>query len=288
MRAFLRSKAALAHRAGGDGHSPLPKSSTLETGLYVGEVVHQRFAPKIHRLKYHIFQVLLDLDHLDEDLKQVRFFSRNHFNLFGFYDRDHGPDQATSRTAPLAERMRTLLSTKGLYESGDRLFLMAMPRVLGFVFNPISLYFAQGADDQLKAIVYEVNNTFGDRHSYVLPVLNSEPRIRQKSEKHLHVSPFMDMNMAYDFDLTPPEANFILNIHLKQLEADRSFTKMLFAGFTARRQPLTDGVLLRQFFTMPFMTFKVVLGIHWEALLLIFKGLRLKPKPPTNKSSVSI
>lgn len=260
----------------------------MKTSLYVGEVVHQRFAPKTHSLRYHIFQILLDLDQLDEDLKPVRFFSRNRFNLFGFYDRDHGPDQAASRTASLAERMRDMLSGKGLYDTGDRLFLMAMPRVLGFVFNPISLYFVQNADNQTKAVVYEVNNTFGDRHSYVLPVHNSGPRIQQKSEKHLHVSPFMDMNMAYDFDLTTPDAQFILNIRLKQLEADRSFTNMLFAGFTAKRETLNNGALLRLFCIMPFMTLKVVLGIHWEALLLIFKGLRLKPKPPTEKSSVSI
>ncbi len=262
--------------------------SRIETGLYVGEVMHQRFAPKSHRLSYHIFQVLLDLDNLDEDLKPVRFFSRNRFNLFGFYDRDHGPDQAASRTASLADRMRVMLSEKGLYETGDRLFLMAMPRVLGFVFNPISLYFVQNSDDQVRAIVYEVNNTFGDRHSYILPVQSTGPRIRQKSEKHLHVSPFMDMNMAYEFDLTAPGADFSLNIRLKQQQSNRAFKDMLFAGFTAKRQVLNDSALLRLFFVMPFMTLKVVLGIHWEALLLVFKGLRLKPKPPTEKSSVSL
>ena len=258
----------------------------MQTGLYTGEVVHQRFAPKAHRLSYHIFEVLLDLDHLD-DLK-LCFFSRNHFNLFGFYDRDHGPDKAESHGASLRERMTTLLRANGLYEAGDRLFLMAMPRVLGFVFNPISLYFAQGRDGVMKAIIYEVNNTFGDRHSYVMPVLGADRRIRQNSEKKLHVSPFMAMDMAYEFDLVAPEETFALKIQVRQPQDDRSLKQMLFAGFAAKYEPLRDTSLLRLFFTMPLMTLGVVVGIHWEALILYAKGMRLKPKPPTERSSVSV
>lgn len=258
----------------------------MQTGLYTGEVVHQRFAPKTHRLSYHIFQVLLDLDHLD-DVK-ARFFSRNRFNLFGFYDRDHGPDKAQSRDAPLRDRMTALLQAHGLYEPGDSLFLMAMPRVLGFVFNPISLYFAQGPDGAMKAVVYEVNNTFGDRHSYVMPVHGADKRIRQASEKKLHVSPFMAMNMAYDFDLVAPEETFALKIQVRQQQDDRSLKQILFAGFTARYEALRDIALLRLFFTMPLMTLGVVVGIHWEALILFVKGMRLKPKPPTDRSSVSV
>ena len=258
----------------------------MQTGIYTGDVVHQRFAPKAHRLSYHIFQVLLDLDHLD-DIK-TRLFSRNRFNLFGFYDRDHGPDKAASRDAPLRERMTALLLAHGLYEADDRLFLMAMPRVLGFVFNPISLYFAQRPDGTMKAVIYEVNNTFGDRHSYVLPVHGAGKRIRQNSEKKLHVSPFMDMNMAYEFDLIAPEETFALKIQLHQQQDDRSMKHMLFAGFAATYEPLHDAALGRLSVVMPLMTIGVVIGIHWEALLLFVKGMRLKPKPPTQRSSVSV
>ena len=258
----------------------------MQTGIYTGEVVHQRFAPKAHRLSYHIFQVLLDLDRIDEI--KARLLSRNRFNLFSFYDSDHGPDKATSRAAPLRERMTELLLAHGLYEPGDRLFLMAMPRVLGFVFNPISLYFAQRPDGTMRAVVYEVNNTFGDRHSYVLPVHGMTKRIRQNSEKKLHVSPFMDMNMAYEFDLIVPESTFALKIQLRQQQNDRSLKDMLFAGFTATYEPLRDAALARLFVLMPLMTLGVAAGIHWEALLLFIKGMRLKPKPPTAKSSVSV
>ncbi len=254
----------------------------IQSGVYAGEVVHQRFAPKPHRLKYSIFQVLLDLDHLD-DLKRLKTFSHNRFNLFGLYDRDHGPDQADTQT-PLKDRMAALLAANGLYAPGDRIYLLTMPRVLGFAFNPISLYFVQNTDDIMKAVIYEVNNTFGDRHSYILPVRASDRHIHQHATKRLHVSPFMDTrDMAYDFDLTAPEERFALNIRLMR----KSSQKMLFASFVAERRALSDKTLLSLFAGMPLMTLKVVWGIHWEALKIWLKGIGLKPKPPTPKSSVS-
>ncbi|CAL4866041.1 hypothetical protein MMA231_00278 [Asticcacaulis sp. MM231] len=138
------------------------------------------------------------------------------------------------------------------YVNSDRLFLLAMPRILGFVFNPISLYFVQASDGAMKAVVYEVNNTFGDRHSYVLPVRQNVSNqthrpIHQAADKRLHVSPFMDMDMAYDFELIPPEDTFVLNIRLKQQTDGGIFRDMLFAGFTAKREALRDSALLRLF-----------------------------------------
>ena len=258
--------------------------AAIRPGIYAGEVVHQRFPPRPHRLRYSIFQVLLDLDRIDEDLKDLRSFSHNRFNLFGFHDGDHGPDQADT-AAPLKDRMAALLAGHGLYETGDRIFLLTMPRLLGFAFNPISLYFVQNTDDMLKAMVYEVNNTFGDRHSYVLPVKGQGRHIRQHAGKRLHVSPFMATGgMAYDFDVAPPEDRFVLNIRL----VNGASQKVLFAGFVAERRPLSDKTLLHLFAAMPLMTLKVVWGIHWEALRLWLKGVGLKPKPPTPKSSVSI
>ncbi len=254
----------------------------MKTGLYAGEVVHQRFAPKQHRLAYHIFQVLLDLDRVDADLKQTRLLSRNRFNLFGFYDGDHGPDQ-TDRTGSLRDRMVTMLRTRDAWRDGDRVFLLTMPRVLGFVFNPISLYFVAAPDDSVRTVVYEVNNTFGDRHSYVMPVRDTGRTIHQHSGKRLHVSPFMETTgLSYDFDLIAPAETFALKIDLKSGEQ-----RMLFAGFTARREALTDKALWRLFLSLPLMTLKVVAGIHWEALKIWLKGIGLKPKPPTPKSGIS-
>jgi hypothetical protein len=254
----------------------------MEPGLYIGEVIHQRFAPRPHRLSYHIFQMLIDLNRVP----QTRTLSHNRFNLFSFYDRDHGPVQEDT-AGSLYDRMAGMLREKGLYTDVDRIWLLTMPRVLGFVFNPISLYFLQSLNGQLKAVIYEVNNTFGDRHSYVLPVTTDTRHIRQHSDKRLHVSPFMDTrDMAYDFDLTAPGETFALKIRLRH-HAPEGVRDMLFAGFTARRTPITDTALWKLFWTMPLMTLKVVAGIHWEALKIVLKGIRLRPKPPTEKSSVS-
>jgi len=259
-------------------------TARLKSSVYAGDVVHQRFAPRPHRLSYSIFQVLLDLDSIDADLKDLRSFSHNRFNLFGFYDRDHGPDQAKTG-APLKERVAAMLAEHGLHTTGDRIFLLAMPRILSFAFNPISLYFVQSTDDVLKAVIYEVNNTFGDRHSYVLPVRDDGRHIHQHAPKRLHVSPFMDTrDMSYAFDLTAPEDRFALNIRLMK----KSSQKMLFASFVAERRSLSDKTLLSLFAAMPLMTLKVVWGIHWEALKIWLKGIGLKPKPPTPKSSVSL
>ena len=255
----------------------------MEAGLYSGEVVHRRYAPKQHRLAYNIFQVLLDLDRVDDDLEANRLLSRNRFNLFGFYDRDHGPDQA-DKTGSLRDRMVAMLGERDAWIEGDRVFLLTMPRVLGFVFNPISLYFVVTPDNRVRTVVYEVNNTFGDRHSYVMPVRDSGRTIHQRSGKKLHVSPFMETKgHSYDFDLIAPAETFTLKINLKKGDQ-----RMLFAGFTARREGLSDKALWKLFLGLPLMTVKVVAGIHWEALKIWLKGIGLKPKPPTPKSGISV
>lgn len=261
------------------------KTDAPRSGLYVGTVVHQRFRPKRHCLSYRMFQILLDLDRLDAELMPLRLLSHNRFNLFGFNDQDHGPDQTDCR-APLKDRVRALLLTHGL--EADRLFLLTMPRVLGFVFNPISVYFAYGRSGRIKAVIYEVNNTFGDRHSYVMPVPKENGHIRQGTDKRLHVSPFMETcDMSYAFDLTPPTDVFALNIRL-QRKVGAGAEDMLFAGFAAQRKDLTDAQLWRLFWTVPLLTLKVVAGIHWEAAKLMLKGVWLKPKPPTPRSGISV
>ncbi|MDC7683956.1 DUF1365 domain-containing protein [Asticcacaulis sp. BYS171W] len=257
----------------------------ITPALYAGPVTHHRFAPKVHHLEYSIFQILLDLDRLEQTIRPLKTLGLNRFNWLGFYERDHGPVKGDT-TAPLRDRIVALLAPRGLYKATDKLFLLAMPRVLGFVFNPIALYFVQKADGGLRTVVYQVNNTFGDRHCYVLPVREAGP-IHQAASKRLHVSPFMDMDMAYRFDLIPPEERFSLHILLEQVTGDRR-DRMLTATFKARREPLTDRVLMRYFRSMPLMTLKVVWGIHWEALKLWLKGIKYRPGPKSPPEPFSV
>jgi len=254
------------------------------SALYVGRVRHHRKAPHPHSLSYGTYQLLLDIEAIDRAASRSRWFSHNGFNLFSFYDQDHGPQQAEARSGSLAARIRLLLESNDLYTDSDRLFLMAMPRFLGFVFNPISLYFHYSHKGKLLNILYEVNNTFGDRHTYILTVTHDEDDgIKdQSSRKRLHVSPFMDMEMRYRFQIENPAKDFSLRILL--LEEDRL---MLTADLDLCRQEINDLALIKRAFFMPFMTIGVVLAIHWEALLIWLKGNSYRDKPQTIKSSVS-
>jgi uncharacterized protein len=248
--------------------------------LYRGQVMHARMKPKAHRFSYGVYNLLIDIDSLPQANAISRFFSVGGFNLLSFQPTDHG-DGVT----PLAEHLRTLLRDAGLTDAPKRILLLCYPRVLGFVFNPISVYFAYGAADRLIGVVYEVRNTFGDIHTYVAPVAEgelSDAGLRQERNKLLHVSPFMDMPMRYRFRLRPPGDDIAVRI----LETDGE-GPILAATFTGRLTPLTTWGALKAFVSVPLLTLKVVAGIHYEAMKLWFKGVRFfgRPAPPPPAST---
>ncbi len=250
------------------------------SALYVGEVVHQRFAPRRHRLKYPLFQILFDLDDLPTLSRRLRLFSHNRFNAFSFHDADHGAGAA----APLRDYVERILSGAGLATGGGRILLLCLPRVLGWVFNPLSIYYCHGPDGDLVAMIYEVSNTFGERHSYVIPAVASEGPIVQSCRKGFYVSPFMDMEMTYDFRLTRPGETLATTIYGR----DASGAPLIFAAFTGRRRALADGALARILVGFPLLTLGVMAAIHWEALLLAFKGLRLRIRPAPPPEPVTV
>jgi DUF1365 family protein len=255
------------------------------SALYTGAVTHQRFAPRRHHLRYAMFQMLFDLDETSSLSNHLRLFSQNAFNLVSFHDRDHGD----GRDGPLRGWVEETLDRAGAPIDGGRILLLCMPRVLGHVFNPLSIYFCHRRDGALAAMLYEVNNTFGERHSYLIPVSDSaadpmDAPIRQSCAKAFHVSPFMDMAMTYDFQITPPGETLATTVHGK----DAAGALLLAAAFTGVRQPVTDGVLARAVLTHPLLTLKVVAAIHLEAAKLLLKGLRLRPCPPAPSEPVSV
>ena len=234
--------------------------------LYVGEVMHARMRPVGHRFRYRVANLLIDLDRLAEAGRMSRFFSVGRFNLFSFHEKDHGARDGSG----LRAHVDRMAAGAGL-DRPDRVLLLCYPRVCGFVFNPISVYFAFGRDGQVTALFYEVNNTFGDGHTYVAPVEPGEATaagIRQSRDKRLHVSPFLPMEQRYHFRVLPPGEGLRLRI----LETDGA-GPTLSATFAGRRRRLTTGALARVFAAMPFHTIKVVAGIHWEAARLYLKGV---------------
>lgn len=250
-----------------------PQQSEPAALLYRGDVMHARLKPMSHRFVYRVLNLLIDLDRLQDADRQSRLFGVNRHALYSFNERDHGPRDGT----PLAAHVRGLAANAGVDLSGGRILLLCYPRLLGYAFNPLSVYYGYRADGTLALLVYEVRNTFGDHHSYVCPVGPGEISaggIRQARNKRMYVSPFIGMEMRYHFRLTPPGDD--LKIRILETDAEGP---LLAATFHGRRYPLTSPHLLAAFLSLPFVTLKVIGGIHYEAARLWLKGARLFPRP---------
>jgi DUF1365 family protein len=239
--------------------------------LYFGEVMHARLKPIGHRFSYHVMSLLIDLDRLDEADRQSPLFAVNRAALYSFYEADHGERDGSSLRA-YAQRCA---AARGIDLTGGRVLLLCYPRLFGYTFNPLSAYFCYSAGGGLALIVYEVRNTFGELHPYVLPVQPGEisaAGVRQQQDKLFYVSPFIEMAMRYHFRVSPPGHS----VKLRILETDNE-GPLLAAAFSGRRRGLTTAALLRSCFSLPLVTFKIVAAIHWEALRLWLKGTRLVP-----------
>jgi hypothetical protein len=240
--------------------------------LYFGDVMHARLKPRGHRFSYRVMNLLIDLDRLDEADRQSPLFAVNRTALYSFSEADHGARDGSS----LRTYVQRQAAARGIDLSGGRVLLLCYPRLFGYTFNPLSAYFCYRADGELALIIYEVRNTFGGIHPYVLPVQPgeiSEAGVRQQQDKLFYVSPFVEMAMRYHFRVSPPGHS----VKLRILETDRE-GPLLSAAFSGRRRDLTTAALLGSFFSLPLVPFKIVAAIHWEALRLWLKGIRLVPR----------
>ena len=242
--------------------------------------MHQRLRPRRHRLRCRIFQLLLDLDELPALDAGLRLFGHNRPALVSFHDKDHGPSDG----APLRAYVEGQLARAGIDLAAGRIQILCMPRVLGQAFNPLSLYFCHHRSGELAAILYEVNNTFGQRHSYLIPVdASPDGLVRQACDKAFYVSPLQPMAMRYAFTVRPPgEALFVA------VDSSDDDGPMLHAAFTARRAELSDAAILRAFLAAPLLMLKVLAGIHWEALRIWLKGGRFHGRPPLPGEAVTV
>ena len=257
-----------------------PEPSHAAAALYVGHVMHARMKPFTHRFRYTVFSLLIDVDRLDDASAMTPLFSVERFNLLSFRSGDHGPRDGSSVRAHVDK----LLAESGVAERPARVMLLCYPRIMGFTFNPLSVYYCFDASDELSALVYEVRNTFGQIHSYVAPVQaheRSAHEVRQERDKLFYVSPFLEMPLRYRFRLTKPDETLKLRI----LEVDHE-GPILAAAFAGERRPFTTASLLKVCAAIPLLTFKVVAGIHWEALKIWLKGAKIQPRPqPPERAS---
>jgi DUF1365 family protein len=244
---------------------------SFRSSLYVGSVMHRRLRPRAHRLRYRVFWMLLDLDEIEDVSRGLKLFSHNRFNALSFHDADHGDGSGR----PLRGQVEHHLRDANIEIDGGPIKLLCMPRMFGYGFNPLSIYFCYRRNGSLAALFYEVRNTFGERHSYLLPVDHVAGTVAdQHCEKVFYVSPFMDMAMHYAFRVAIPDERVSVAIRTSDQDG-----LMLFAALSGARVALTDAALLRAVLSHPLLPLKVIGAIHWHALRLLLKGLRLRPRP---------
>lgn len=240
-------------------------TNSYNSALFVGPVVHRRMRPKRHHLSYKVFALLLDLDELPLLERNCRLFGYNRRAVVSFWDRDHGDGTGDN----LRGWIEAKLVEAGLTPDGGAIRVLCYPRILGYAFNPLTVYFSYRRDGTPAAILYEVSNTFRERHTYVIPVEDPEaPVIRQRCDKDFYVSPFLPMDCTYHFRIVVPGSS--VAVAIRQEDADGL---LLGASFNGRRRTFTAAALAAVLARYPAMALKVVAGIHWEALRLWLKRL---------------
>lgn len=236
---------------------------TQTSAIYAGEVVHTRTRPKRHALRYRVFSLLLDLDELTTLDRALRLFTVNRRGLFSFFEKDHGDGSVGGLKTWVTAR----LADAGIDADNLQVKVLCYPRIFGYAFNPLTVYYCYGRDGALRAIIYEVCNTFHERHAYVIPASGGKDEaITHACGKELYVSPFVPMDCRYDFTLHPPEDS--VRVAIRESDRDGMF---LYAMFKGERRALDDRALALAFLRYPLMTLKVTGAIHWEALRLWLK-----------------
>lgn len=251
----------------------------MNSALYLGSVVHRRLRPKKHRLRYRVFFLLIDLDELSALSRTLRLFSLGRFNLFSFIPEDH----LFRKTGDLRDEIQDILRDAGMEMGGGSIRLLTMPRILGYGFNPLSIFFCYREDGELQAILYEVHNTFGQTHCYLSSAAGRAQTRSHACPKAFYVSPFLPMDMVYSFRIRPPGDDFALSISVADADGD-----LLFATQRLERRKLDDRALSRAFLTHPLLTLKVIAGIHYEALLIWLKGVGLYARPAPPQRTITI
>jgi len=251
----------------------------INSCIYSGNVIHKRFKPKEHFFKYKVFSLFIDLSELNELNDKLKFFSLNKFNLISFYEKDHGERDGTS----LFDWVKKNLSTNEISTDNIKVKLLCYPRILGYVFNPLSIFFIYDKNENLISILYEVKNTFDEQHTYVFKVKGQNKLIQNNCSKKFHVSPFIEMDCNYFFKILNPDQK--LSIVIDQYDQEG---KILFASQDGVRSDLTSKNLMNFYLKHPLMTFKIISAIHFEAFKLWIKGIKFIKKKFKIKNNITV
>ena len=244
----------------------------MESALYVGKLRHRRFTPRTHAFSYPVYMAFLDVDRLPELMRISAFSSYNKWNVTAYCERDHFGNSAASLRARLAEDA----AAQGLQLPDGQIFLLTHLRYFGYVFNPVSFYYFYDRAGDLPMMMAEVNSTFGERHNYWLHsgCQRSSAANRYSTSKKMHVSPFMGMDLQYDWIFTPPGDHLVA--HMNTLQSGKAFFD---ATLELERRPWEARALRRVLATYPLMTLRVIAAIHWQALRLWLKHVPVFTHP---------
>jgi DUF1365 family protein len=247
--------------------------------IYTGNVIHKRFKPKIHYFKYKVFSLLVDLSELELLDKSLKIFSYNKFNIVSFYDKDHGARDGSSIKKWVIDNLK-----KNNINTNDiQIKLLCYPRIFGYVFNPLSVFYIYDNYSNLISILYEVKNTFGEQHTYIFKTNIKDNLIQHVCKKKFHVSPFIKMDCIYFFRLLKPSNKISIIIDQNDKEG-----KILYASQDGLRSKINNENLIKSYLTHPLMTFKIILAIHYEAFKLWSKGIKFIKKGFKIKNNITI
>ena len=248
------------------------------SSIYNGHVIHKRFWPKKHFFKYKVFSLLIDLSELYQLEKELTLFSYNKFNVLSFYDIDHGPRDGSS----LIDWVKENMTKNNINTDGITIKLLCYPRIWGYVFNPLSVFFVYDKNSNLVSILYEVKNTFNEQHTYIFKLQKTEKLIEHSCRKKFHVSPFIEMNCTYYFKIAKPGEK--ISVYIDQYDNEN---KLLVALQEGIKVILNNKNLIKVFFSHPMMSFKIILAIHFEAFKLWIKRVKFVKKKFKIKNNIT-
>ena len=250
----------------------------MTSSIYNGTVIHKRFKPKTHYFKYNVFSLLIDLSELDHLDNKIKFFSCNKFNLVSFYEKDHGDRDGKS----LIDWVKKNLDDNNVNSKNIKIKLLCYPRILGYVFNPLSVFYVYDIDERIICILYEVKNTFGEQHTYIFKVNDDKNLYQHNCLKKFHVSPFIEMDCKYFFRILKPGEK--ISVIIDQYQTDE---KILYASQDGKRVNFNTKELIKSYIKHPLMTFKIISAIHYEAFKLWLKGIRFIKKTLNIKNNIT-
>lgn len=261
-------------------------SNSKSIQLCFGQVRHKRLRPTLNAFAYRVYFLRLPLRAMEQQGIGARWFSRNRFNLLSFHDKDHGDGKQ-----PLTAWADALLASEGITDADGEIWLQTFPRVLGYVFNPVSFWFFHRKDGSLRAILCAVQNTFGEKHDYLLDTGDAMPYgVELQAKKVFHVSPFFPIQGGYRFRFMRSDRSIGARRReatVARIDYGDENGPLLNTSVSGDAHALSDLRIARAFFLYPLMTFGVIAKIHWQALRLWIKRIPFftKPEPPTHRVS---